>query len=65
MWGGDPDGQIYQAFCAGDAEAIPALIRRYSASLLRFIHDPRRARFQTWVFFQARGAGVGGGWWAR
>ena len=87
MWRSDPDRQLYQAFCAGDAEAIPALIRRHSAALLRFIHDclgagrpedaeevfndtllavwhdvagynPRRARFKTWVFFQARCAAL-------
>jgi RNA polymerase sigma-70 factor (ECF subfamily) len=87
MGGGDPDESIYQAFRAGDAEAIPALIRRHSAVLLRFIHrclgtgtaedveevlndtllavwrdvaeyDPRRARFKTWVFFQARCAAL-------
>lgn len=83
----DPDERIYEAFAAGDPEALPALVRRCGAALLRFIHqclgrgaaedveevfndtllavwrdvgeyDPRRARFRTWVFLQARWAAL-------
>jgi RNA polymerase sigma-70 factor (ECF subfamily) len=39
MRGGDPDGPIYRALCAGDAGAMQSLIHRYSPALPRFIHE--------------------------
>jgi len=34
----DPDERIYEMFAAGDVAALPALVRRCGAALLRFIH---------------------------